>query len=98
MLIFPETDICTELSYRSTWGHLPKLSAKFESWIKHLSVLDMKQQYSLKLIFIRGICITLFNTGIISRIPRFINDLLLYVAYLSSCFSNSKMVTLSEIL
>ena len=91
MLIFPATEICAERCCQSTWGHLPQLSAKFEPWIKHLSVLGMKQQYILKLILIRGI--TLFSTGIISRIPYFIDDLLLYVAYLSSCFSNSKMVT-----
>ena len=62
--------------------------------MKHLSVFDMKQQYILKLILLRGI--TLFSTGIISRISCFIVDLLLYVAYLSSCFGNSKMVTECE--
>ena len=96
MLIFPATEICTELCCQSTWGHLPQLSAKFEPWIKHLSVFDMKQQYILKLILLRGI--TLFSTGIISWIScfEFIVDLLLYVAYLSSCFGNSKMVTECE--
>ena len=62
--------------------------------MKHLSVLDMKQQYIFKLILIRGI--TLFSTGISSRIPCFIDGLLLYVAYLSSGFGNSKMVTECE--
>ena len=94
MLIFPATEICTELCCQSTWGHLPQLSAKFEPWMKHLSVLDMKQQYIFKLILIRGI--TLFSTGISSRIPCFIDGLLLYVAYLSSGFGNSKMVTECE--
>ena len=53
----------------------------------------MKQQDILKLILLRDI--TLFSTGIIAQIPclNFIDDLLLYVAYLSSCFGNSKMVT-----
>ena len=55
MLIFPATEICAELCCQSTWGHLPQLSAKFEPWMKHLSVLDMKQQYIFKLILIRGI-------------------------------------------
>ena len=41
MLIFPATEICTELCCQSTWGHLPQLSVKFEPWMKHLSVLDM---------------------------------------------------------
>ena len=86
--------IWSELCYQSTWGHLPQLSAKFEPWMKHLSVFDMKQQYILKLILFKGI--TLFSTGIISWIPCFINGLLLYVAYLSSGFSNSKMVTECE--
>ena len=94
MLIFPTTEICAELCCQSTWGHLPQLYAKFEPWItmklKHLSFLDMKQMYILKLIPLRSI--TLSSTGIISRIPCFIDDLL-YVAYLSSYFSNSKMVT-----
>ena len=45
--------------------------------MKNLSVFDMKQQYILKLILLSGI--TLFSTGIISRIPCFINDLLMYV-------------------
>ena len=94
MLIFPATEICAELCCQSTWGHLPQLSAKFEPWMKHLSVLDMKQQYIFKLILIRGI--TLFSTGISSRIPCFIDGLLLYVAYLSSGFGNSKMVTECE--
>jgi len=94
MLIFPATEICAELCCQSTWGHLPQLSAKFEPWMKHLSVFDMKQQYILKLILLRGI--TLFSTGIISWISCFIVDLLLYVAYLSSCFGNSKMVTECE--
>ena len=49
---------------QSTWGHLPQLSAKFEPWMKYFSVFDMKQQYILKLILLRGI--TLFSTGIIS--------------------------------
>ena len=53
MLIFPATEICAELCCQSTWGHLPHLSAKFEPWMKHLSVLDMKQQYILKLILLR---------------------------------------------
>ena len=90
MLIFPATEICAELCCQSTWGHLPQLSAKFEPWVKHLSVLDIKQQFICKLILIRGI--TLFSTGISSRIPCFIDGLLLYVAYLSSGFGNSKMV------
>ena len=94
MLIFPATEICAELCCQSTWGHLPQLSAKFEPWMKHLSVFDMKQQYILKLILLRGI--TLFSTGISSRIPCFINGLLLYVAYLTSGFGNSKMVTECE--
>ena len=64
MLIFPTTEIHAELCCQSTWGHLPQLSAKFEPWMKHLSVFDMKQQYILKLILLRGI--TLFSTGIIS--------------------------------
>ena len=64
MLIFPATETCAELCCQSTWGHLPQLSAKFEPWMKYLSVLDMKQQYVLKLILLRGI--TLFSTGIIS--------------------------------
>ena len=63
MLIFPATEICAELCCQSTWGHLPQLSAKFEPWMKHLSAFDMKQQYILKLILLRGI--TLFSTGII---------------------------------
>ena len=88
MLMFPATESCAELCCQSTWGHLPQLSAKFEPWMKHLSVLGMKQQYILKLILLRGI--TLFSTGIISC---FIVDLLLYVAYLSSYFCISKMVT-----
>ena len=62
--------------------------------MKHFSVFDMKQQYILKLILLRGI--TLFSTGIISWISCFIVDLLLFVAYLSSCFGNSKMVTECE--
>ena len=66
MVIFSAvaTEICAELCCQSTWGHLPQLSAKFEPWMKHLSVFDMKQQYILKLILLRGI--TLFSTGIIS--------------------------------
>ena len=64
MLIFPATAICAELCCQCTWGHLPQLSVKFEPWMKHLSVFDMKQQYILKLILLRGI--TLFSTGIIS--------------------------------
>ena len=64
MVIFPATEICAELCCQSTWGHLPQLSAKFEPWMKHLGVFDIKQQYILKLILLRGI--TLFNTGIIS--------------------------------
>ena len=91
MLIYPVTEICAELCCQSTWGHYPQLSAKFEPWMKHLSVLGMKQQYIFKLILISGI--TLFSTGISSRIPCFIDGLLLYVAYLSSGFGNSKMVT-----
>ena len=79
MLIFPATEICAELCCQSTWGHLPQLSAKFDPWMKHLSVLDMKQQYILELILLRGI--TLFSTGIISQTPCFINNLLLSVAY-----------------
>ena len=74
MLIFPATEICAELCCQSTWGHLPQLYAKFESWMKHLSVFDMKQQYILKLILLRGI--TLFSTGIISWTSCFIVDLL----------------------
>ena len=65
MLIFPATEICAELCYPSTWGHLPQLSAKFEPCMKHLSVFDMKQQYILKLILFRGI--TLFSTGTLYR-------------------------------
>ena len=96
MLIFPATEICAELCCQSTcnWGHLFQLSSKFEPWMQHLSVFDMKQQYILKLILLRGI--TLFSTGIISWISCFIVDVLLYVAYLSSCFGNSKMVTECE--
>ena len=56
-----------------------------------LCVLYMKQQYILKRILLRGV--TLFSTCIISQIPCFIVDLLLYIACLFSCFSNSKMVT-----
>ena len=85
MLIFSATEICAELCCQSTWGHFLQLSAKFEPWMKHLSVFDMKQQYILKLILLRGI--TLFSTGIISWISCFIVDLLLRVAYLSSCLS-----------
>ena len=83
MLFFSAIEIYAEPLCQSTWGHLPQLSAKFEPWMKHLSVLDMKQQYIFKLILIRGI--TLFSTGISSqiRIPFFIDGLLLYVAYLS---------------
>ena len=51
----------------------------------------MKKQHIFKMILFWGI--TLFSTGISSKIPCFINDLLLYVAYLFSCFGNSKMVT-----
>ena len=93
ILIFPATEICAELCFQSPWRHCPQLSAKFEPWMKNLSVLDMKQQYLFKVILIRGI--TLFSTGIISWIPCFIDDLLLYVAYVSyaSCFGNSTMVT-----
>ena len=93
---FPATEICAELCCQSTWGHLPQLSAKFEPWMKHsnLGVFDMKQQYILKLILLRGI--TLFNTGIISWISCFIVDLLFCVAYLSSCSGNSKMWTECE--
>ena len=54
----------------------------------------MKQQYIFKLILIRGI--TLFSTGTSSRIPCFIDGLLLYVAYLFLGFANSKMVTECE--
>ena len=100
MVIFPATEICAELCCQSTWGHLPhwQLSTKFEPWMKHLSVFDMKQQYILKLILILLRGITLFSTGIISWISCFIVDLVLYVAhaYLSSCFGNSKMVTECE--
>ena len=64
MLILSATEICAELFCQSTEGHLPQLSAKFEPWMKHLSVLDMKQQYIFELILIRGI--SLFSTGIIS--------------------------------
>ena len=53
MLIFPATEICAELCCQSAWGHLPQLFAKFEPWMKHLSVLDMKQQYIFKLILNR---------------------------------------------
>ena len=38
----------------------------------------------------------MFSTGIISRIPCLIDDLLLHVAYLSSGFGNAKMVTECE--
>ena len=65
--------------------------------MKHLSVLDMKQQYIFKLILINIRGITLFSTGISSRIPCFIDGLLLYVAYFSSGFDNSKMVTECEL-
>ena len=64
--------------------------------MKHLSVLDMKQQYILKLILIRGITLFSTGTGISSRIPCFIDGLLLYVAYLSSGFDSLKMVTECE--
>ena len=66
MLIFPATEICAELCCQCTWGHLPQLSAKFEPWMKHLSVFDMKQQYILKLILLRGITLFSIRTGIIS--------------------------------
>ena len=62
--------------------------------MKHVNVSDMKQQYIFKLILIRGII--LFTTGISSQIPCFIDGLLLYVAYFSSGFGNSKMVTECE--
>ena len=62
--------------------------------MKDLRVLDMKQHSILKLILLRGI--TLFSTGISSRMPCFIDGLLLYFAYLSSGFGNSKMVTECE--
>ena len=39
---FCNRDLCRELCCQSTWGHLPQLSAKFEPWMKHLSVFDMK--------------------------------------------------------
>ena len=94
LLIFATIKIWSELCCQSTWGCLPQLSAKFEPWMKHLSVFDMKQQYILKLILLREI--TLFSTGIISWISCFIVDLLLYVAYLSWCFGNSKMMTECE--
>ena len=64
MLIFPSTEICAALCCRSTWEHLSQLSAKFEPWMEHLRVLDMKQQYILIVILLRGI--TLFKAGIIS--------------------------------
>ena len=57
-------DLCRAKCCQSTWGHLPQLSAKFEPWMKHLSAFDMKQQYILKWILLRGI--TLFSTDIIS--------------------------------
>ena len=88
---FPATEICAELFCQSTWDIF---LAKFEPWMKNLSVLHIKQQYIFKLILIRGI--TLFSTGISSQIPCFIDGLLLYVAYLSSGFGNSKMVTECE--
>ena len=72
MLIFPATEICAELCCQSTWGHLSQLSAKFEPWMKHLSVFDMKQQYILKLILLRGI--TVFSSLIILQTPCCIND------------------------
>ena len=87
------TEICPELCCQSIWdiflNYLPGLSLGWSitAWT---SVLDMKQQHILKLILLT--CITCLSTGIISRIPCFINDLLLYVVYLSSCFGNSKMV------
>ena len=80
LLIFSATEICAELCCQSIWGHLPQLSANFEAWMKHLRFLVMKQQHIFKMILFWGI--TLFSTGIISQIPCFINDLLLYVAYL----------------
>ena len=61
-------------------GHFPHLFAMFEPWMKHLIVLDMKQQYILKLILLRAI--NLFSTGINSQIPCDINDLLLYMLQL----------------
>ena len=89
---FPATEICAVPCCQCTsWGHLPQLSARFEPWMKHLSVLDMKQQYILEQILLRGI--TLLSTGIIEQISCLIVELLLYVAYLSSCFGNFKMVT-----
>ena len=94
LLIFPATEICAELCCQCTWGHLPQLSAKFEPWMKYLRVLDMKQQYILKLILRRGI--TLFKTGIISQVLCFIDDLLQLIVIcciFASCFGNSKMVT-----
>ena len=54
----------------------------------------MKKQHIFKMILFWGI--TLFSTGISSQIPCFIDGLLLYVAYLCSGFSNSKMVTECE--
>ena len=74
MLIFPATEICAELCCQFIWEHLPQLSANFEPWMKYLSVLDMNQQYILKLILLRGI--TLFSTGIILWISCFIVNLL----------------------
>ena len=91
MLIFPATEICAELCCQSTWGHLPQLSAKFDPWMKHLSVLDMKQQYILELILLRGI--TLLSTGIISQISCFIVICCISVLI---CFGNFKMVTECE--
>ena len=53
----------------------------------------MKQQYILKLILLRvSLCSVQLSLNI-SRIPCFINNLFLYVAYLSLSFGNSKMVT-----
>ena len=93
MLIFSATEICAELCFQSTWGHLPQLSAKFELWMKHLSVFDMKQQYFLKLILLR---VSLCSVQVSFHKYPVSSMVCCYVAYLSSGFGNSKMVTECE--
>ena len=92
MLIFSATEICAELCCQSSWGHLPQLSAKFDLLRKELSVFDMKQQYILKLILLRvSLCsvqVSFHEYPVSLLICCYV-----YVAYLPSCFGNSKMVT-----
>ena len=55
LYFFPASDICAEQCCQSTcnWGHLSEQSAKFEPWMKHLSVLDINKQFTLKAILFR---------------------------------------------